>query len=50
VTAITPYAVLALKNALLEILEFAPANRIMFGSDGVIIPETYWLGVTQGTG
>jgi predicted TIM-barrel fold metal-dependent hydrolase len=48
VTAITPYAVLALKNALLEILEFAPANRIMFGSDGVIIPETYWLGATQG--
>jgi len=48
VTAISPYAVLALKNALLEILEFAPANRIMFGSDGVIVPETYWFGITQG--
>ena len=48
VTAISPYAALALKNALLEILEFAPANRIMFGSDGVIVPETYWLGITQG--
>ena len=48
VTAITPYVVLALKDALLEILEFAPANRIMFGSDGVIIPETYWFGITQG--
>jgi predicted TIM-barrel fold metal-dependent hydrolase len=48
VTAITPYAVLAFKNAVLEILEFAPANRIMFGTDGVIIPETFWLGVTQG--
>jgi predicted TIM-barrel fold metal-dependent hydrolase len=48
VTAITPYSALALKNALLEILEFAPANRIMFGSDGVIIPETYWLGITEG--
>jgi len=48
VTAISPYAALALKNALLEIFEFAPANRIMLGSDGVIVPETYWLGVTQG--
>ena len=48
VTAITPYAALALKNALLEILEFAPANRIMFGSDGVLVPETYWFGIHQG--
>jgi predicted TIM-barrel fold metal-dependent hydrolase len=48
ITAITPYAAHALKNALLEIFEFAPANRIMFGSDGVIVPETYWLGITQG--
>lgn len=48
VTAITPYVVLALKNAILEILEFAPANRVMFGSDGVIVPETYWFGITQG--
>ncbi len=48
VTAISPYAALALKNALLELFEFAPANRIMFGSDGVIVPETYWLGITQG--
>jgi hypothetical protein len=48
VTAINPYFGVAFKNAILSILEFAPANRIMFGADGVIIPETYWMGYTQG--
>ena len=48
VTAITPYCGPAFKKAILSILEFAPANRIMFGSDGVIIPETYWLGIRNG--
>jgi predicted TIM-barrel fold metal-dependent hydrolase len=48
VTAITSMAVLAVKNSILEILEFAPANRIMFGSDGAEIPETFWFGITEG--
>ncbi len=48
VTAITPYTGPALKKAIHSLLEFAPANRIMFGSDGVIIPETYWFGIKQG--
>ncbi len=48
ITAINPYFGVAGKKAILEILEFAPVNRIMFGSDGVIIPETYWMGYTQG--
>jgi predicted TIM-barrel fold metal-dependent hydrolase len=48
VTAITPYFGVGFRKALLNLFDFAPANRIMFGSDGVIIPETYWLGYTQG--
>jgi hypothetical protein len=48
VTAITPYNGPAFKKAIISLLEFSPANRIMFGSDGVIIPETYWLGIRQG--
>ena len=48
ITAINPYFGVAGKKAILELLEFAPVNRIMFGSDGVIIPETYWMGYTQG--
>jgi len=48
ITAINPYFGVAGKKAVLELLEFAPVNRIMFGSDGVIIPETYWMGYTQG--
>ena len=30
-----------------KLFEFAPANRIMFGTDGTFIPETYWFGYTQ---
>ena len=48
ITAINPYFGVAGKKAILELLEFGPANRIMFGADGVIIPETYWMGYTQG--
>ena len=47
-SAINPYFGIALKKAILNILEFCPADRIMFGSDGVIVPETYWMGYTQG--
>ena len=47
-TAIMPYFSVAGKKAILSLLEFAPANRIMFGSDGVIIPETYWMDYTHG--
>lgn len=48
ITAINPYFGVAGKKAILDIMEFAPVNRIMFGTDGVIIPETYWMGYTQG--
>jgi hypothetical protein len=48
ITAINPYFGVAGKKAIHELLEFAPVNRIMFGTDGVIIPETYWMGYTQG--
>jgi predicted TIM-barrel fold metal-dependent hydrolase len=48
ITAINPYFSVTEKKAILDLLEFAPANRIMFGSDGVIIPETYWMGYTRG--
>lgn len=47
-TAIMPYFATAGKKAILSLFEFAPANRIMFGSDGVIIPETYWMAYTHG--
>ena len=48
ISEINPYIGIALKRAILSILEFAPANRIMFGTDGVFVPETYWLGYMQG--
>jgi hypothetical protein len=48
VTQITPYFGIAFRKAISALLEFGPANRIMFGSDGGIIPETYWMGIYQG--
>ena len=48
VSGITPYSAPAVKNAMLEILELAPATRVMMGSDGVMVPETYWFGIKNG--
>jgi len=49
ISAISSYfGVSSLKNALLKLLEMAPLSKIMFGTDGGIIPETYWFGALQG--
>lgn len=48
VSSITPYSAPSIKNAILEILELAPASRVMMGSDGVMVPETYWFGIKNG--
>ena len=48
ISAINSYYGTAGKKAILDLFEFAPANRIMFGTDGALIPETYWFGYTQG--
>ena len=47
-SAIIPYFGVAAKKAITDILEFAPANRVMYGSDGVMVPEVYWMAYTQG--
>lgn len=49
ISAISSYfGVSSLRNALLKLLEMTPLNKIMFGTDGGIIPETYWFGALQG--
>jgi predicted TIM-barrel fold metal-dependent hydrolase len=48
VSSITTYSAPAIKNSMLEILELAPATRVMMGSDGVMVPETYWFGIKNG--
>lgn len=35
-------------DRLLEILQIAPASKIMYGSDGFGLPEIFWLGVKVG--
>jgi uncharacterized protein len=48
VSALSNFFGTSLKSAMLKLLELAPVNRIMFGTDGVTIPESYWMGVLQG--
>ena len=38
----------ALKTAFLKLFELAPIDKIIFGTDGGIIPETYWSGAVFG--
>jgi len=43
-----PWVNFGSKNVVLQILEMAPTNKIMYGSDGGKIPETYWIGAIIG--
>lgn len=36
------------RQALLNILSLAPLNKVMYGSDGFILPEVYWSGALGG--
>jgi predicted TIM-barrel fold metal-dependent hydrolase len=47
-SAISNFMGTSMKSAMLKIFEFAPVNRVLFGTDGVIMPESYWIGVLQG--
>ena len=46
--SIVPYYGVGYKKALSDILDSAPASRIIFGSDGANIPETYWFAYNHG--
>lgn len=48
VSAISNFFGTALKPAMLKLFELAPINKIMFGTDGVVMPESYWMGALQG--
>jgi predicted TIM-barrel fold metal-dependent hydrolase len=39
-----PFTGLGAERRLAEIMEFAPFERIVYGSDGSAVPETFWLG------
>jgi predicted TIM-barrel fold metal-dependent hydrolase len=47
-SAISNFMGTAMKSAMLKIFELAPVNRVLFGTDGVTMPESYWIGVKQG--
>lgn len=45
---VTPFAWLETDRALRSLLAMAPTRKIMFGSDGFILPESHWLGARIG--
>ena len=38
-----PFVPLGLRKGLRDMLDMAPLTKIMFGSDGFVIPEIHWL-------
>jgi hypothetical protein len=38
-----PFITIGIKEKLLNLLEMAPINKIMYGSDGYNIPELHWI-------
>lgn len=43
-----PWASAGVSRRILETLEWAPAEKVMYGSDGVDIPEVHWVGAVVG--
>jgi len=39
-----PYVPLGFKKGIRDIMDLCPLNKIMYGSDGLITPETHWMG------
>ena len=43
-----PFAANAARRIYAEVLEMAPISKVMFGSDGYVVPETNYIGVKLG--
>ena len=39
-----PFVPLGAKQGVIDILNMAPFNKVLYGSDGFLIPEIHWLG------
>lgn len=39
-----PFVPLGAKQGIIDILNMAPFNKVLYGSDGFLIPEIHWLG------
>jgi predicted TIM-barrel fold metal-dependent hydrolase len=41
---IIPWASVGITSRILQILEAAPTAKVMYGSDGISVPELHWIG------
>jgi predicted TIM-barrel fold metal-dependent hydrolase len=39
-----PWASIGAARCIAQTLEFAPTKKVMYGSDGIYVPELYWIG------
>ena len=44
ISEMIPFAPLGSKRGLREIFDFCPFNKLLYGSDGFVLPEIHWLG------
>ncbi|MFW6118223.1 MAG: amidohydrolase family protein [Chloroflexota bacterium] len=44
ISEVNPFASIGVEPKLLELMESAPLTKIMYGSDGFMIPEIFWFG------
>jgi predicted TIM-barrel fold metal-dependent hydrolase len=47
-SVVIPYATANMSNRILEVLELAPASKVMYASDATQIPEMHWLSAKLG--
>ena len=48
VSEMFPHSSIGMCDKLLRLLEMAPANKILYGSDGYRAPELFWISATWG--
>ena len=43
ISELNPFMSIGVERKLLSLLEMSPTTKIMYGSDGVVIPELFWI-------
>lgn len=47
VSQMVPFVPIGLKRGLRDVMDMCPLNKIMYGSDGLVLPEIFWIGAKR---
>lgn len=50
ISEMVPFVPLGMRSGLESMMDMCPLNKIMYGSDGFVIPEIHWLGARAAKG